>query len=59
MRCDIGDTVEIALEMPEGYLVEIDSMCLAVRHVDKVTIHIDNFDYKFLRWNDIWNTVSI
>ena len=59
MRCDIGKTAEITLELPEGYVVEIESMCLAVRHVDKVTIHIDNLDIKYLYWDDIWNTVSI
>ena len=59
MRCDIGKTADITLKLPEGYVVRIESMCLAVRHVDKVTIHIDNLDIKYLYWDDIWNTVSI
>ena len=59
MRCDIRYAAEITLEMPEGYVVEIESLCLLVRHVDKITVHIDNLDIEYLGWDDIWNTVSI
>ena len=59
MRCDIGMPANMTLAMPERYVVEIDSLCLLIRHVDKVTVHIDNLDIQYLRWDDIWNTVSI
>ena len=59
MRCEIRQTANITLAMPKRYVVEMDSLCLLVRHVDKVTVHIDNLDIQYLRWDDIWNSVSI
>ena len=60
MRCNIDNIAEITIEVPEGFAINIESLCVSVRHVDKVKIDVTNIDVQEIRpWPKISNTVRL